>query len=143
MVRLYSRGCEYVIRALAQVNAAKNGKRFSVKEICEKASLPESYTRKVFQSLVHSGLFEAWRGPGGGYQFKQSPRRISVLKTIRAIDGDDVLEQCVMGVGKCRDQESCALHKKWASIKSKFISEMASVSVEDLIGTKIEEATKP
>ena len=137
MFRLYSKGCEYVIRALAQVNAAGNGKCFSVKEICKKADLPEWYTRKVFQSLAHHGFLSASRGPGGGYCFKVSPGKISVLSVIQAIDGKDVLDQCVMGSGKCKDRKPCPLHGKWIKIKAGLITELKSVTIQELIGSMI------
>lgn len=135
MFRLYSKGCEYVIRALAQVNAVGDGKCFSVKEICEKADLPEWYTRKVFQALVREGLLKASRGPGGGYKFGVPPGKISILRMIQAIDGKHVLDQCIMGSGECKDRDPCPLHKKWVKIKAGLISQLRSVTIQELIGS--------
>ncbi|MBI4971037.1 MAG: Rrf2 family transcriptional regulator [Candidatus Omnitrophica bacterium] len=133
MFRLYSKGCEYVIRALALVNASKEGRCFSVKDICRKARLPEWYTRKVFQSLVRNGYLEASRGPGGGYTLKVHPSKISLLNMIRAVDGKDVLDQCMMSSGKCKNKKSCVMHNKWIRIKESVVRELKSVTVQDLM----------
>ncbi|MBI4397680.1 MAG: Rrf2 family transcriptional regulator [Candidatus Omnitrophica bacterium] len=137
MFRLYSKGCEYVMRALAQVGERKNGGCFSVRDICEKAELPEWYTRKIFQSLVRRGLLIGARGPGGGYQFGKPPKKISILAMIQAIDGEDVLEQCVMGPGKCNQRERCALHPIWLKIKASLLKELRASTIEDLLSKKL------
>ncbi|MCH7649769.1 MAG: Rrf2 family transcriptional regulator [Nitrospinae bacterium] len=89
MFRLYSKGCEYAIRALVHAAPKKKGERFKAKAICEKAGIPESFTRKVFRLLVHAGFLEALRGPGGGYALLEDPERISLLEIIKAVDGAD------------------------------------------------------
>ena len=137
MFRLYSKGCEYTIRALAMAQDGKEkmGLSFSAKDICERAGLPEWYTRKVFQNLVREGILKAHRGPGGGYVFSGDPQKISILAMIKAIDGKDALEGCVMGPGRCKDRRPCPLHKKWKNIKEKLVAELKSISVRDLIGS--------
>lgn len=136
MLRLYSKGCEYVIRALAQVSARGDKECFSIKEICEKADLPEWYTRKVFQALVRDGLLKASRGPGGGYQFNIHPGKISMFRMIQAIDGKHAFDQCVMGSsGLCKDRNPCPLHQNWTKMKAGLINELKSVHIQELIGS--------
>ena len=75
LFRLYSEGFENAVRALVHVPPAAERKRFQAKVICEKAGIPEAYTRKVFHALSNGGFLEAARGPGGGYKLTEGPKK--------------------------------------------------------------------
>jgi Rrf2 family protein len=132
MFRLYSKGCEYAIRAVLCVVQSNGSQRFLAKDICEQAKIPESFTRKVLQSLVQGGYFEAIRGPKGGYELIKSPDEISVLEFIRAVDGEDTFGGCILGLSKCRDDNPCPLHEAWASIRGRLLGQLDSMSIADL-----------
>lgn len=133
MFRLYSKGCEYAIRALTHVGPTNGTKRFQAKAICEKAGIPEPFTRKVFQSLVSAGFLEASRGPGGGYQLTKDPRRITILEIIRAVDGEEVFDGCIMGLPVCNELKPCPLHDIWLVAKNELLGQMNATSLQDLI----------
>lgn len=140
MFRLYSKGCEYAIRALMHVMPTNGTKRFQAKTVCEKAGIPEPFTRKVFQSLVSSGFLEAARGPGGGYKLKENPRRITILEIIRAVDGDEIFEGCIMGLPECNELKPCPLHEIRSVSKHYLIAQLESTSLQDLIDLQEERA---
>ncbi len=132
MFRLYSKGCEYAIRALVHAAPTKKGERFKAKVICEQAGIPESFTRKVFRALVHGGFLEALRGPGGGYALLEDPDRISLLEIIQAVDGADTFEGCVMGLEVCKSLKPCPLHYAWNSAKNEMLDQLESKTLWDL-----------
>lgn len=131
--RLYSKGCEYAIRALMEVGPAGNDERFQAKKVCDKAGIPESFTRKVFQSLVQGGFLEAARGPGGGYVLSEAPDRISLLQVIEAVDGDDTFAGCILGLPECGSSKPCPLHPVWAEAKGDLLAQLESKTLQDLI----------
>ncbi len=133
MFRLYSKGCEYAIRALMHVAPTNGTKRFQAKTICEKAGIPEPFTRKVFQSLVSGGFLEAARGPGGGYQLTEDPRRITILEIIKAVDGETVFDGCIMGLPECDALKPCPLHEIRSVTMHHLLSQLESTSLQDLI----------
>ena len=135
MFMLYSKGCEYAIRALVHAAPRAKGERFKAKAICEKAGIPESFTRKVFRLLVHEGFLEALRGPGGGYALLEDPDRISLLEIIKAVDGADTFEGCVMGLDECNALKPCPLHYVWNSAKNEMLDQLESKTLEDLCET--------
>lgn len=134
MFRLYSKGCEYAVRALAQL-APVHGGRFQAKTICEKAGIPESFTRKVFQALVQTNFFDAVRGPGGGYALTKDPSEISLLEIIHAVDGVETFDGCIMGLDECNSAEPCPLHSVWAEAKSDLLAQLGSKTLQDLLDT--------
>lgn len=133
MFKLYSKGCQYALRALACVVDEDGAKRFQAKEICQRAGIPESFTRKIFQSLVQGGFLEAHRGPGGGYALKQKPEEISLVDVIRAVDGDATFDQCIMGLSECRGDNPCPLHQLWASAKGQLLDSLEKSTLIDLV----------
>lgn len=134
MFHLCSKGCEYALRALMQVNLRECREGFSVKTVCRKARLPESFTRKAFQSLVKRRVLSARRGPGGGYRFTRDPRKVPILRIIHAIDGADAFDRCLMKDFKCGGNGGgCSLHPMWIKTKAGLIREFQKSSVAELI----------
>ena len=133
-MELYSKGCEHVMRALVKIIQASPDGNFSIQEVCCKNRLPFSFTQKIFRLLTRKGYLEARTGPKGGYRFLISPEKISVLDIVKAVDGKDAFEGCVMGFQECRDSRPCALHKKWKMIRSTILQEMEKTSLVSLRG---------
>ena len=112
----------------------KNGaERFQAKDVCEKAGVPEAFTRKVFQALVQAGFFDAARGPGGGYVLTKESSDITLLEFIQAVDGKESFDHCIMGLPKCEVENPCPLHFAWASTKELMLERLAATTLRDLI----------
>ncbi len=129
--QLYSKGCEYAIKALVQMRDPIQN--YSAREICKRAHIPESFSRKVFQSLVRGNFLEAITGPGGGYRLCTHPEKISILDIVRAVDGQRAFDHCVMGLSKCGEKSPCLLHYSWLKAKASLISQLESKKLQDLI----------
>lgn len=133
MFRLYSKGCEYALRALLQFAPAKGNERFQAEAICREAGIPESFARKVFQSLAHGGFLKAFRGPGGGYALTEHPSRITLLRVIEAVDGANTFDSCVMGLPQCGREKACPLHNVWFGAKQPLIAQLSKTTLQDLL----------
>ncbi len=133
LFRLYSKGCEYAIRALIYAAPGDEGARFQAKDVCDKAETPEPYTRKVLQALVRAGFLDAVRGPGGGYGLAKHPSEISLFELIVAVDGEDTFEGCVMGLPECGGENPCPIHSVWADAKGHLVDRLKAVTIQELI----------
>jgi Rrf2 family transcriptional regulator, iron-sulfur cluster assembly transcription factor len=133
LFQLYSKGCEYAIRALLHVASTDPKGRFQAKVICDAVGIPEPFTRKIFQSLVQGGFLEAVRGPGGGYTLLEEPRNISLLSLIRAVDGEHTFEGCILGLPACGSDAPCPLHETWAAAKGALLAQLESLTLENLV----------
>lgn len=132
MFKLYSKGCQYALRALTFVVAETDKTRFQAKDICEKAEIPESFTRKVFQSLVQGGFLDAHRGPGGGYSLKRAPSEITLLEVIQAVEGEDTFEHCVLGFSECGFSQPCPLHHVWIDSRKSLLEHLSNTTLDQL-----------
>lgn len=135
MFRLYSKGCEYAIRALIHMGPRENSQRFQAKDICKKADIPESFTRKIFQDLVAGGVLDAVPGPGGGYAIIKHPKDISLLDVIESVDGTNTFEGCILGLSECNANEPCPLHHAWSNAKEGLLKQLDAQTLQDLINT--------
>lgn len=132
MFCLYSKGCEYAIRALAEISDGKSMGHFRAQDICRKAGIPEAYARKTFQALVQNGFLKAVPGPGGGYTLARDPKKATVMDVVDAVEGKDNYSQCLMGLTACSDHNPCALHFTWLKLKGQMIGALRSKTLLDL-----------
>ena len=124
MFCLYSKGCEYAIRALAEISIKKAKGRFLARDICRKAGIPESYARKTFQALAQNGFLRAVPGPGGGYSLMRDPGKMTVLDIVEAVEGKKGFSKCILGLSSCGDRKPCGLHSVWIKLKAQIMEEL-------------------
>ena len=132
MFKLYSKGCEYALRALTYAASQTDNGRFQAKDVCEKTDIPESFTRKVLQALVQGGFLQAVRGPGGGYELTKRADEITLLDVIRAVEGDDTFDHCVLGFPTCGSKHPCPLHETWVVAKGELLAQLERRTLQEL-----------
>ena len=135
MFRLYSKGCEYAIRALLQMGPARGRAKFAATDVCRRAGIPESFTRKIFQALVRGGFLSAVTGPGGGYALRRPPGQITLRRVIEAVDGEGAFRQCVLGLPVCGERRACPLHATWLKAKRPLLRQLDTTTLQDLLDT--------
>jgi len=131
--KLYSRGCEYAIRALIHVPPNDAAGRFQARDVCDKAGIPEAFSRKVFQALVQGGFLVAARGPGGGYELAAPAEKTTLYEVIQAVDGEDTFDHCIMGLPECGSENPCPLHNVWAEAKDQLLDRLKAVTLAELV----------
>jgi len=133
--RLYSKACEYAIRAFLCLAGEREEINLTARDVCRKARIPEAYTRKVFQSLVRGKYLGAVPGNGGGYRLLRKPDKVSILEIIQAVDGKDTFEHCIMGASRCSCRRPCLLHSTWETSKKSLLEELEARHLGDLVKT--------
>lgn len=133
MFALYSKGCEYILRALVCVLNDSSRKSFRAEDVCREAGVSESFTRKSFQALAKKGILITVRGPGGGYQLAAAPGDISVLDIIKAVEGEETFDRCSMGLERCGDEAPCPIHEVWKRLKKTLLAELRQTTILQLM----------
>ncbi len=136
MFKLYSKGCEYALRALMHMANGAVNELFQARDVCEKADVPEAFTRKVFQTLAQQGILKAVSGPGGGYRFAHDPYSLSLLTLVKAIDGEDSYNHCIMGLPECGGDCPCPLHGEWSKTKTRLVGQLEATTLGQLLATE-------
>ena len=112
---IYSKACEYAIRALAYLARPDAKPHARAKEIARSENLPLPVLGKILQGLVR-----AFRGPGGGVELGRSPEAITLAALVHAVEGDVTGEDCALGLGECSEVAPCRVHARWAPLRSEF-----------------------
>jgi len=107
IVVIFSTSVEYAIRALAelallsQVAPKGNGGRcryVTCENLCHNANLPREHVAKILVMAVHGKILISSKGPGGGFALARPAHEISLLDVIMAIDGENELDKCIVGL---------------------------------------------
>lgn len=130
---LLSKSCEYGLRAMLYLSSLEEPEPqdeetddapvheyVSIETISDELSIGFSYLTKVFQQLNDAGLSTSKRGRGGGVALTRAPETISLYEIVVAIDGDDLFEECVLGLPGCGDAEPCPLHDHWTEERERM-----------------------
>lgn len=129
---LYSKGAEYAIRSLAWM-AKENGKNaMRVEDVARLARVPAHFLAKTFQKLTKDGILSSAKGPYGGYRLSRLPSQLSLLEIVSSIDGLYDFEGCMLGKGKCSDQNSCPIHKNWKGVKKVILDFLKTATIADI-----------
>ena len=116
---LYSKYCEYSIRALAYLSAnAQKEKYILIKEISEQTKIPCAYLHKIFQDLIsNSNWIVSKKGRNGGVSLEADCRRIKLMDIIKICDGIQTINKCILGCDKeCKQSPKCKMHGKCSYI---------------------------
>ncbi|HRN37892.1 MAG TPA: Rrf2 family transcriptional regulator, partial [Flavobacteriales bacterium] len=103
--------CKAAIKAVVFLGSRlASGERSSLKDVAAYTEGNEHTVGKLLQKLAKAGIIQSAKGPKGGFYItaKQADQR--VMRIVHAIDGDQVFEQCGLGLSRCSDKHPCPFH---------------------------------
>ncbi|WP_436516607.1 RrF2 family transcriptional regulator [Ekhidna sp. To15] len=128
---MFSRACEYAIKIMIYIAAKEmEGRRTGLKEVTEAIDSPEAFTAKILQQLVRSKLLNSYKGPAGGFELAQN-QEIRLIDIVIAIDGEKLLEDCVLGLPSCSSRNPCPVHEKFLLIRNQLKETLLSTDLRD------------
>ena len=108
---MFSKACKYGIRAVLYLAVNSNQKnRIGVTEISESLEVPKHFLAKILQQLAKEELISSIKGPGGGFYLSKKNKEANLKGVIKAIDGPDLFEDCILGLKECSSENPCPLH---------------------------------
>ncbi|HEX8270002.1 MAG TPA: Rrf2 family transcriptional regulator [Flavobacterium sp.] len=129
---MFSKSCEYAIKAMIFVaQKSKDGARIGVKEIAVGIDAPEYFIAKILQDLGKKKLVNSVKGPKGGFYMDESNRAGSIADVVKAIDGDGIYTDCVMGLKMCSEKKPCPVHFEYKEIKRNLITMLETNTIAD------------
>jgi Rrf2 family protein len=136
---IYSKPCEYAIRAMAYLARAGGPSRHGLRErsarakqIARAENLPAPVLGKVLQELVRKGLLESRRGPGGGFRLARRAELITLRDVVAAVDGLDGFLECAVGLERCADDAPCPLHDGWKALRAQMMLYLEGITVAQM-----------
>lgn len=130
---LFSKACQYAIRAMTYLAKQEFHRHCSIQEISQAAAVPKPFLSKVISALSHNQLIEARPGPRGGAMLARPPAEITIEDILEAIDGPLDKSRCVLGLPDCTDRNPCPLHTQWKSLEARMRQELHTLTLVDLV----------
>lgn len=130
---MFSKSCEYAIRAALYVSSNSiNGSKLSIKEIAKEIDSPEPFTAKILQTLSREKIISSIKGPNGGFYLDPKAKPIPLNTIVKAMDGEDVLHACSLGLKVCSDASPCPIHHEIKRYKDRLRKIMKEKTIQDL-----------
>ena len=129
---MFSKSCEYAIKAMIFVaQKSKDEDRVGVKEIAKGIDAPEHFIAKILQDLGKKKLIHSVKGPNGGFYMDSLNLKSSISDIVKAIDGDSLYKDCVIGLKACSEKNPCPVHFEYKEIKRNLISMLEENTIAD------------
>jgi len=129
---MFSKSCEYAIKAMIFVaQKSKDEVRVGVKEIATGIDAPEHFIAKILQDLGKKKLVNSVKGPNGGFYMDKLNLTSSIADVVKAIDGDSIYKDCVIGLKLCSEKNPCPVHFEFKEIKRNLISMLEENTIAD------------
>lgn len=129
---IYSRSTEYAIRAFVNLAQVPEGKYAMVKQIAEQEGIPAHFLAKILQQLARKGLLRSSKGPTGGFSLRTSPKEVSLIQLVEALDGLTDYQKCVSGLSECTDDAPCGMHDSWKALRARIMEYLEKTTIADL-----------
>lgn len=129
---MFSKSCEYAIKAMIFVaQKSKDELRVGVKEVAKGIDAPEHFIAKILQELGKKKLINSVKGPNGGFYMDKFNLKVSIADIVKAIDGDGLYKDCVLGLKACSEKNPCPVHYEFKEIKVNFIKMIEDNTIAD------------
>lgn len=129
---MFSKSCEYAIKAMIFVSQkSKDEGNVGVKEIAKGIDAPEHFIAKILQDLSKKKLLNSMKGPNGGFYMNQGNLKSSLADIVKAVDGDSIYKDCVIGLKLCSEKNPCPVHFEYKEIKRNLISMLEDNTIAD------------
>ncbi|MDA0710301.1 MAG: Rrf2 family transcriptional regulator [bacterium] len=130
---LFSKACEYGIRAMLYLASQENDQPMRVREIAEKLKIPIPFLSKIVHSLSRNNLILSQKGPGGGVRLAKPPSQVTMLEVVEVIDGLDLFLACALGIPHCSDAFPCPLHETWSTLRAEIYDMLANRTLDQVV----------
>lgn len=127
---------DYGIRSVLYLARQPFKKVSFVNEISEDYKIPRSFLAKILQKLVKARIVRSYRGVKGGFSLARSPREISVLDVLEAIEGKLSVNLCIADKKKCNFSRNCPVHFVWQTVQSRVTDALKKSNFDELAKQK-------
>ena len=129
---IYSTSTKYAVMALTDLAARSETRPALTRDLSASTGIPLPFLAKLVQLLVKSGLLNSIKGRGGGLRFTRNPSQIHLGDIVRAVDGQQALQNCMFGLQFCDGTQNCPLHALWGPTRERILDFLETTTIADL-----------
>ena len=128
---MISQTAEYALRAVVWL-AIEPETPVGTPRIARATKVPPGYLSRVLQSLARAGLVTSNPGRSGGFRLTRSPKDISVLDVVNAVDPIRRIERCPLDIDD-HGLNLCPLHRRLDAAIAATESAFRDTSIGELL----------
>jgi Rrf2 family transcriptional regulator, cysteine metabolism repressor len=134
-----SQKCQYAVRATLELAKHYGQGPLPISEIAAKQAVPPRFLEIILNEMRQGGFVGSRRGVQGGYVLLIDPRKLSVGRIIRFVDGPFDPVSCKRGDNKpCPLKGRCSLIELWQQAKVAIEQVYDSATFQDLADRELE-----
>ena len=124
---------EYAMRALVHLAVNGEEKQIAAKELAKSRNVPEDFMYKILHKLTRVGLTTCRLGYHGGFKLARSPREITLLQVVAAIQGPITVKKCCLDLEVCPERSVCEFLPKLMELQNSLTTSLDGVTLADVI----------
>lgn len=129
-----TRAGDYALRVLGYMASKQNkNKVFMRNELSNICGVPDSFLGKIMQALAREGILRSERGKKGGFKINKSPEEVTVYDIIKAVEGDVMINECLLDKEFCDSSFNCNIQTILGSIRNNLVRDMQKYTLQDLV----------
>ena len=144
-MRLTTKG-RFAVTAMIDLALRESAGPVTLAGISRRQDISLSYLEQLFGKLRRHAIVESVRGPGGGYNLARRAADITVADIIISVDEPLDSTQCGgkenCHGGTAENGSRCMTHNLWATLNSKMVEYLNSVSLQDLVDQQKHKTTE-
>ncbi len=129
---MFSNKCELAIKAVLYLSTLEKDSKVSAVHLSKTIRIAKAYSSKILQEMVVGGIISSKKGKTGGFYLERDLNEIYLIDLVRAVDGNDLFEKCLLGFPGCGTCEPCPVHDKWGGIRAQIEEMLTTHSVAEL-----------
>lgn len=136
-----SDGVEWAVHCCTVLGMIPAGDTLPAARLAEFHAVPPAYLAKHLQALSAAGVLESVPGARGGYRLARSPKDVSLLDIVEAVEGTEPAFQCTeirrrgpAAVAARHYSPLCTIARAMADAEDAWRASLRSRTVADLLG---------
>lgn len=122
----------YAIHALSYLRVCGEPARM-IHEVAELAGIPQAYLAKIVARLASKQIVASKRGRKGGICLKRPAETITLLDIVVAIDGEQWISDCLLGLDDCHIRGVCPTKLEWNGVRDHIKHMLRQTTLADVI----------
>jgi len=128
-----TRQADYALRTVLFLSRLGSGQRAATSLIAREQNIPPSFLAKIVSQLSIAGVLQTSRGARGGVSLALSPKDVSLLEVVEAIDGPIMLVGCALNSADCVFGENCPIRPIWCESYEELINRLKTTTFDQLV----------
>lgn len=130
---MFSNSCKNAIRAtLYLARNSDENKKHGVDEIAKALNISRHFLAKSLQQLSKNNIISSIRGPNGGFYLSETNKKLKLISVISCIDGLEIIDQCVLGLANCSNDNPCPFHEHVRAFRDDLNKLLQNQTIEEV-----------